>query len=146
MEQKIYIEGLKNFAVEKLDFAFRKSMSECGKIPKLADILRRFPDGFLATSQVYEDTPLTPDEKQPIMAEMDALKAKLGVKPRIVRERNAQPYPRTEANFVALIGSQTIQEWAATQNLDDDIPRSEYEIALIKQVKGYGKSRKKKHG
>jgi hypothetical protein len=117
--------------------------------PMPAEILKRVTpaDNFLVTSTVYDDSPLGEDDKKAFQTEMAAVARKLDVRPIIaqkMRERSALPRTWSETNYIAMVGSKTLQEWALGQDLNDDLPRSAQEIECIRTVQNYGKPRKKR--
>jgi hypothetical protein len=47
-------------------------------------------------------------------------------------------------SYVPMVGNQTLREWALDQDLNDTLPRTQYEIEYIKAIKNYGKPKHKR--
>jgi hypothetical protein len=136
-ELKIYCASLQRYEPEKIERAMQRCLEECQFIPKIHDIKTRLvsPDGFVVTTSDYRDPQLDALDREVFKQEMEKLRVSLDVKPKIVRERNTEPFPKSTTDYVAMVGLQTLEQWAASQSLDDSLPRTKLEIELIKQVK-----------
>jgi hypothetical protein len=143
-----YKIGLTGLRLKFLHEAFGYCLRKYSMWPAVANIREAYDlvaeNNCDGTAIHYDDPRLSEEDKKPFLDEMAVLREKLGVKPKIVRERNTQPFPRSETNYVAMVGSQTLQEWAASQSLSDDLPRSLQEIELIRTIQDYGKPKKRR--
>lgn len=143
----LYEAALGNVSELDLAVGCERALRECKYFPTPAEIFALCPkNDFVATSIPYKELPLTEDDRKVFQDEMAAVANKLGVKPKIIREKSVQPCSRSETNFIAMVGSQTLREWAATRFVSDDLPRSSQEILLIRTIQDYGKPKKKGKG
>lgn len=144
----LYEAALGNVSELDLAVACERALRECKYFPTPAEIFALCPkNDFLATSTAYNDLPLTEDDRKIFQDEMALVAKKLNVKPVLPQKvREKYPLPRTwcETNYIAMVGSQTLQEWALGQDLNDSLPRSAQEIECIRTVQNYGKPRKKR--
>lgn len=138
---EVYERALADVGDVDLTGACEICIRELTYFPMPAEILKRVTpaDNFLVTSTVYEDSPLGDEDKKAFQAEMAALAEKLGVRPKPVREESAMPRQRSETNFVAMVGSATLREWALNQDFSDGLPRTRQEIELVKTIREYEK-------
>lgn len=142
----LYQRALSKYSELDVDVACERALSECKYFPTPAELISFIPkNDFIVTAEKYEDPPLSAEDRALFNQGMEALKIKLGVKPRYVREKNCEPFPRSQANYEAMVGSQTLRDWAVNQNLGDDTARSVHEVELIRQVKGMNKKGKRRY-
>lgn len=57
--------------------------------------------------------------------------------------RAVMPAP-SDVEYIPMHGNQTLDEWALSQDLHDDLPRTAQEIECIRTAQNYGKPRKKR--
>jgi hypothetical protein len=144
---QLYENALEGIPDIDRDAACERALKECRFFPTPAELLALCPkNDFLVTTTAYDERPLSEDDKKPFLEGMAVIQKQLGVRPQIVRAKNTQPFPRSETNFTAMVGSQTLQQWAANQTVSDDLPRSSQEIELIRTIIDYGKPKKKRRG
>jgi hypothetical protein len=153
----MYVITLQHLTSSDLQIACDEAAKRCKFFPNPAEILeslRMYQDRQKSGYYVPLPDPhagMTPEEieaiNKPLREELEEAFKKMGPsRPRLkAREKVSVPYPwNSGQNYIAMVGSQTLQQWALDQDLNDTLPRTPQEIELIKQVKNYGKPKKKR--
>jgi hypothetical protein len=133
---QVYQRALSEFSEVEIDVACEKALKRCKYFPTPAELvdLCKHHEGFVITTEKATGPPMTEEERADFAKQMGDLATRLNVKPKPKERPAARPCQPTNpsANYIAMAGSLPLPEWALHQSLSDSVPRSRYEIELIK--------------